>query len=72
VTTEACAHCDTDPARGHASIDGRQYCHEDPEPTCYMLTLWGVPPDPPAPGTEKAWLQGCYCPAPGCPIHGRS
>ena len=66
---EKCARCGRDPAAGYAFIDQRRYCHEDPQPSCYTLTLWDVPSGPPAPGTEQAWLLGCACPGPGCPIH---
>jgi predicted RNase H-like nuclease (RuvC/YqgF family) len=39
--TEACTRCGRDPAPGYAYIDGRRYCHEDPQPTCYMRALRG-------------------------------
>ncbi len=33
---EMCEHCGLDPARGFAEIEGKRYCHEGVDPTCFM------------------------------------
>jgi hypothetical protein len=45
MSRNICGRCGKTPAAGSASINGVRYCHESPEPTCYMLTLWGVEAD---------------------------
>lgn len=37
-----CARCG-ESARGTAFINDDRYCHEGPEPTCYMQATWDQP-----------------------------
>lgn len=37
--SETCSLCQQ-PATGLASIGNERYCHEGPDPTCYMIAQW--------------------------------
>jgi hypothetical protein len=40
MTPDACGRCGEDPAKGLATIDGQRFCHDGPDPTCYMEQSW--------------------------------
>ena len=39
MTEPNCGRCG-EPAKGYATIGEQRYCHDEPDPTCYMLASW--------------------------------